>query len=90
MIIGIDMTIRVPIPPALLEALDRKARVLKISRNGLILRALEKEAAPRPSSDWSPGFFERLSRIEPGVAEGVEDMLASVLGARTSKPPVSL
>lgn len=74
--------------PPLLEAVDRKAKSLKISRNRLIVRALEKEVAP--GSDWSPGFFERLSRVEPGLAEAVDQLLESVKKARTSKAPLRL
>ena len=44
----------------LLKAVDRKARALRISRNQLVVRALEREV--RDLSDWSPGFFERLPK----------------------------
>ena len=40
--------------------LYRKARALRISRNQLVVRALEREV--RAGADWSPGFFERLSQ----------------------------
>lgn len=82
------MATSVHIPPHLLEAVDRKAKSLKISRNRLIVRALEKEVSP--GSDWSPGFFERLSRIEPGLEEAVDELLGTVKKARTSKPPLLL
>lgn len=71
------------IPKPLLEAVDRKARALKISRNRLILRALERELAP--GSDWSPGFFERLSAVHSETAVAVDELLASVHQARSSK-----
>lgn len=79
------MATSVHIPPELLAAIDRKAQSLKISRNRLIVRALEREVAP--GSDWSPGFFERLSRKEPGLDAAVDELLASIQKARTSKPP---
>jgi len=82
------MATSVHIPPRLLEAVDRKAKSLKISRNRLIVSALEKEVAP--GSDWPPGFFERLSRVEPGVADAVDELLDSVRKARTSKAPIRL
>jgi hypothetical protein len=34
---------------------DRKAKALRVSRNQLVVRALEREV--RDGSDWSPGFF---------------------------------
>jgi metal-responsive CopG/Arc/MetJ family transcriptional regulator len=79
------MATSVHIPKQILEAVDRKARALKMSRNRLILRALERELAP--GSDWSPGFFERLSAVTPETATAVDELLASVRQARTSKPP---
>lgn len=82
------MPTSVHIPPDLLEAVDRKAQSLKISRNRLIVRALEREIAP--GSDWSPGFFERLSRIEPGLDAALDELVDSIKSARLSKPPIRL
>jgi predicted transcriptional regulator len=79
------MATSIHIPKPLLEAVDRRARALKISRNRLIVRALEKELSP--GSDWSPGFFERLSAVDPDTVEAVDELLESVRKARTSKPP---
>jgi len=79
------MATSIHIPKPLLEAVDRKARALKMSRNRLILRALERELTP--GSDWSPGFFEQLSAIDSETVAAVDELLASVRGARTSKPP---
>ncbi len=80
------MPVRVNIPPPLLASLDRKARALKISRNRLILLALEKEVGPSP--DWPPGFFERLSRTDPALARTVDEVLVAIRKSRTSKGPV--
>lgn len=79
------MATSIHIPQSLLEAVDRKARALKMSRNRLIVRALERELTQ--GSDWSPGFFEHLSAVEPSTAAAVDELLASVRQARTSKPP---
>jgi hypothetical protein len=46
-----------------------------------IPKQLQKEA------DWSPGFFEQLSTIDPDAVEAVDELLDSVRKARTSKPP---
>ena len=82
------MPTSVHIPKPLLEAVDRKARALKMSRNRLIVRALEREL--RPGSDWSPGFFEQLDRVDAETATAVDELLASVRQARKSKPPRDL
>jgi metal-responsive CopG/Arc/MetJ family transcriptional regulator len=82
------MATSVHIPKPLLEAVDRKARALRISRNRLIVRALERELTA--ASDWSPGFFEQLSAVAPETVEAVDELLTSVRQARTSKPPRDL
>ena len=81
----IVMTTSIHIPKPLLEAVDRKARALKISRNRLIVRALERELTA--GGDWSPGFFEQLGVVTPEAAGAVDELLTSVRQARTSKPP---
>jgi hypothetical protein len=87
-LVDIVMATSIHIPKPLLEAVDRKARALKMSRNRLIVRALERELAP--GSDWSPGFFERLRSVDSETAAAVDELLASVRDARTSKPPKRL
>jgi hypothetical protein len=62
-----------------------KARAAKRSRKRLIARALERELTTK--ADWSAGFFERLAKVEPETVAAVDEMLASVRKARTSKPP---
>lgn len=81
------MATSIHIPKLLLDAVDRKARALKMSRNRLIVRALERELTP--GSDWSPGFFEQLKAVDAETAGAVDELLASVLQARKSKPPRS-
>jgi len=79
------MATSVHIPKPLLEAVDRKARALKMSRNRLIVRALERELSP--GAGWSPGFFEQLAAVDPETVTAVDELLTSVRQARTSKPP---
>jgi hypothetical protein len=79
------MATSIHIPKPLLEAMDRKARALKISRNRLIVRALEREL--KPGADWSPGFFQQLGTVDAETALAVDELLASVRQARKSKPP---
>jgi hypothetical protein len=79
------MSTSVHLPATLLQAVDRRARALRISRNQLIVRALEREL--RAGADWSPGFFERLAQADPETAASVDELLAVVRRARRSKPP---
>jgi len=82
------MVTSIHIPKPLLDAVDRKARSLEMSRDRLIVQAIERELAP--GADWSPGFFERLRAVDPGTVAAVDELLASVRQARTSKPPSAL
>jgi predicted transcriptional regulator len=74
------MPTTVHLPKPLLDAVDRKARALRISRNALVMRALEREL--REAADWSPGFFERLSRVDDDTSQAVDDLLRAVRNAR--------
>ncbi len=85
---NIFMPTSVHLPKPLLEAIDRRARVLKISRNRLIVEALEHELAGR--SDWSSGFFEALTQTDGTTQEAVDEMLAEVRKRRSSKEPLQL
>ena len=76
------MATSIRIPKPLLDAVDRKARALKMSRNRLIVRAIEKELAP--GSGWSPGFFDRLSATDPETVAAVDEMLDAIRRTRKS------
>ena len=78
------MPTSVHIPSSLLAAVDRRARRLRLSRNRLIVRALEREVAS--SSTWSPGFFERLRTSRVDDAAAVDEMLDAIRARRTRKP----
>ena len=82
------MPTSVHIPKLLLVAVDRRARALKISRNRLIVQALEREVTE--GSSWSPDFFSQLESTETGVEEAADEMLKTILGQRRSKKPVRL
>lgn len=77
------MPASVHIPGALLAALDRRARALRISRHQLVVRALEREL--RDCLEWSPGFFARLAERDPGLADAVAELGHEVRSARQSK-----
>ena len=78
------MPTSVHLPEQLLKAVDRKARALKMSRNQLVVRALEREV--REVSNWSPGFFEQFAEHDSEISETVDDMVRHVRTARLSKP----
>jgi hypothetical protein len=78
------MPTSVHLPEHLLKAVDRKARFLRISRNQLVVRALEREVLE--DSGWSPGFFEQLAKGTPEISKSVNDLIKHVRKARRSKP----
>ena len=82
------MATSVHIPKPLLEAVDRRARALHVSRNHLIVRALEREM--KEGREWSPGFFERLGEVDAATSKAVDDLLAAVKAKRRSKEPQEL
>ena len=61
---------------------------MKISRNRLIVQALEREIAE--ASNWSPDFFSRLELAETGVEDAADEMLKAIQSQRRSKKPVQL
>ena len=82
------MATSVHLPKPLLDAVDRRARALKISRNRLIVKALQRELAD--TSEWSSGFFERLAATDGTTQVAVDELLAEVRHRRTSKEPMKL
>jgi metal-responsive CopG/Arc/MetJ family transcriptional regulator len=82
---NIVMATSVHIPKPLLEAVDRRAHALRISRNRLIVRALERELSE--DSGWSAGFFEELGAATPAMVQVVDEMLEAVRAGRRSKEP---
>jgi hypothetical protein len=82
------MATTVHIPAALLDEVDRRARALRVSRNRLIVRALEREI--HSPSGWSPEFFDRLRDVDADTAGAVDQLLAAVRRGRRSKKPLDL
>ena len=83
--VDIFMPTTVHIPPGLLKSVDRRARALGVSRNRLIVRALERAVSER--SEWSPEFLDRLRGVDRETADAVDQLLGDVLEARRSKLP---
>ena len=78
------MPTTVHIPRALLQSVDRRAKALGVSRNRLIVRALERAVTER--AGWAPEFLERLRDVDDDTVEAVDDLLDHVRQARRSKP----
>jgi hypothetical protein len=76
------------IPKALLSAVDRRARKLKMSRNRFVVRTLEQAVATDVA--WSPGFFDALRTVEPEDAALVSELLDAIVSKRTRKGPPAL
>jgi predicted transcriptional regulator len=82
------MPTTVHIPTALLKSVDRRARALGVSRNRLVVQALEQAISKR--SHWSPEFLERLRDVDHDTRAAVDEMLSGVKLARRSKDPRDL
>lgn len=82
------MATTVHIPAPLLKSVDRRAKALGVSRNRLIVRALED--AVRERVRWTPEFLERLRQAGPDVSAAADELLSAVKDARRSKQPRDL
>ena len=82
------MPTTVHIPAALLKSVDRRAKALGVSRNRLIVRALEQAVEER--SRWSPELLERLRNVDRETSAAVDELLAAVKQARRSSRPRKL
>ena len=78
------MPTTVHIPAALLKSVDRRAKALGVSRNRLIVRALEQAVTDR--ARWAPEFLERLRDVDDDTVDAVDDLQEAVKQARRSKP----
>ena len=82
------MPTTVHIPAALLKSVDRRAKALGVSRNRLIVKALERAVSDRVT--WAPEFLEKLRQVDDDTGHAVDDLLNTVKQARRSKPPREL
>jgi predicted transcriptional regulator len=86
--VDIFMPTTVHIPDPLLKSVDRRAKALGISRNRLVVRALEQAVSVR--SAWAPEFLERLRSVDQETSAAADELLAAVKQARRSKEPHDL
>jgi len=82
------MPTTVHIPDPLLKSVDRRAKALGISRNRLVVRALEHAVSVR--SGWSPEFLQRLRHVDRETSAAADELLIAVTQARRSKEPRDL
>jgi hypothetical protein len=82
------MPTSVHIPEDLLRAVDQRARALKMSRNKLIVQALEREVTA--GADWPPDFFDQLAKTDPKLTDAVDEMAKTIQAGRRSKGPPKL
>ena len=82
------MPTTVHIPDDHLVALDRRAKELGISRNRLIVKAVEQSL--RHDSEWPAEFLRQLRTRDPEHDGAVDEMLEHILKNRRSKGPPSL
>lgn len=82
------MPTTVHIPAALLKSVDRRAKALGVSRNRLIVKALERAVSERV--EWAPEFLKKLREVDDETVEAVDELLNRVSQARRSKPPREL
>ena len=82
------MPTTIHIPDALLERVDTRAKTLGISRNRLILEALEEKVGAR--DEWAPELVYMLADpIASATGKELEESLAVVRSRRSSRkgPP---
>jgi Ribbon-helix-helix protein, copG family len=82
------MATTVHIPDPLLKSVDRRAKALGISRNRLVVRALEEAVSTR--SGWAPEFLQRLRHVDGDLSVAVDELLMAVTQGRRSKEPRDL
>ena len=82
------MPTTVHIPDPLLKSVNRRAKALGISRNRLVIRALQQAVNVRPA--WASEFLEQLRTVDRETGAAADELLAAVKQARRSKKPRDL
>ncbi|MGB3564767.1 MAG: ribbon-helix-helix protein, CopG family [Thermoanaerobaculia bacterium] len=84
------MATTVHLPRDLLDAVDKQAGELGLSRNRYIILALER--AIEKETGWSPDFLEELAAAaeDVGAREMIEEMMKAITTQRTRKPQPEL
>jgi metal-responsive CopG/Arc/MetJ family transcriptional regulator len=74
-------TTSVRLPHELLQALDRRAAALGLTRSQLILQAVEQ--ALEEYSAWSPAFLKAIGTRRPELDEAAEQMMNAIRARRS-------
>ena len=82
------MATTVHIPKDILDAVDDRARTLKLNRNRFILQALKK--ALSEDFAWPQEFLRSLDNVDPAEAKLVDSMLDDILRHRSSRKKIAL
>jgi hypothetical protein len=76
-------TTSVRLPAGLLDALDRRAEALGLTRSQLIVQAVEQ--ALEEYSAWSPKFLKVIGTPRPELEEAVDGMMEAIRARRSRK-----
>jgi len=74
-------TTSIPLPEALICALDRKAAAQGLTPGHVIIQAVEPALAAQ--SAWSPGFIEATGSRRPELKEAVDIMMGAIRERRS-------
>jgi hypothetical protein len=74
-------TTSVRLPAELLDALDRRAAALGLTRSQLIVQAVEQ--ALEEYSAWSPRFLKAIGTPHPELTEAVDEMMGAIRARRS-------
>jgi hypothetical protein len=81
------MPTSVHLPRALLQKVDERARTLGLSRNRLIVLALQKEFQ---QAAWPAGFFDQFRKAGPGLGRTVGAVQKMIARSRRNKRTAKL
>jgi len=79
------MATTVHLPADVLKALDKRARVLGVSRNKLIVNAIKRDLGLAEANGWPPGFFESFGGMDDETKRTFDETMADVAKSRRSK-----
>jgi hypothetical protein len=74
-------TTSVRLPEELIDALDRRAAALGLTRSQLIVQAVEQ--ALEEHSAWSPRFLKAIGTPRPELEETVDTMMDAIRALRS-------
>ncbi len=74
-------TTSIRLPEALIDALDRRAAALGLTRSQLIIQAVEH--ALEEHSAWSPGLLKAIGTPRPELEAAVDEMMEAIRARRS-------